>query len=69
MSTLAELREMSDEDLAGRVTELNDLVFRQRLKQGMGSGESPHKMQELRRERARVKTLLRERAVAPERKT
>ena len=64
MSTLAELREMSDGDLAWRVTELNDAVFRQRFKQGMGSDEAPHKMRELRRERARVKTLLRERELA-----
>ena len=39
MSTLAELREMSNEDLAGKVTELNDDVFRQRLKPQTGREE------------------------------
>ena len=67
MSTLAELREMSNEDLAGKVTELNDEVFRQRLKQSMGSDAVPHEMRKLRRERARAMTLLRERARATER--
>ena len=66
MSTLAELREMSDADLAARVGELNEEVFRVRLNQGMGHGETPHKMRQLRRERAQVKTLLRERALATE---
>ncbi len=67
MSTLAELREMSDADLAARVSELNEEVFRVRLNQGMGHGETPHKMRRLRRERAQVKTLLRERSLGAER--
>ena len=66
MSTLAELRDMSNEDLLGRVAELDEEVFRLRLKQGLGGDAVPHKMRALRRERARAKTLLRERAQTAE---
>jgi large subunit ribosomal protein L29 len=67
MSSLAELRELSAEDLAARVSELNEEVFRVRLNHGIGNGETPHKMRQLRRERAQVKTLLRDRELAVER--
>ena len=51
MTNIAELRELGAEDLA---------------KQGTGEGDAPNKMRELRRERARVKTLLRELELAAE---
>ena len=61
MTKVAELRELGNGELEQRVRELDDQVFRLRLQHSMGQAESSHKMQSLRRDRARVKTLLRER--------
>ncbi len=66
MTDIAELRELSAEDLNARLQDLDDQVFRLRLQQTTGQGESPNKMRELRRDRARVLTLLRERELAAE---
>ena len=44
-----------------RAVHLDDEVFRLRLQQSMGKTDAPHKMSELRKDRARAKTLLRER--------
>ena len=66
MTGIDELRELGTEDLQQREKDLDDQVFRVRMQQGMGQGEAPNKMRELRRERARVKTLLRERELASE---
>ena len=66
MTKIAELRELAAEDLAKRVLDLDDRVFRLRMQQGTGEGDAPNKMRELRRDRARVKTLLRELEMAAE---
>ena len=66
MTTIAELRELGTEDLARRLLDLDDQVFRHRMQQTTTQGEGPNKMGQLRRERARVKTLLRERELAAE---
>ena len=66
MTDIAELREFGTDDLAQRVLDLDDQVFRLRMQQGTGQGDAPNKMRELRCERARVKTLLRERELAAE---
>ena len=60
---LAELRGLSAEDLRARAREIDDQVFRLRLQQAMGQSESGHKIRPLRRERARVQTVLREKGV------
>ena len=60
---LSELRGLSAEDLKQRAHELDDKVFRLRLQQSMGQTESGHKIRPLRRERARVQTVLREKGV------
>ena len=39
-------------------------MFRLRLQQSMGKTDAPHKMSALRKDRARAKTLLRERELA-----
>jgi len=57
---LTGLREMSVEDLRQRVLELDDQVFRLRIQNSMGQAESGNKMRPLRRELARVNTVLRE---------
>ena len=57
---LGELRGMSVEDLRQRAHDLDEKVFRLRLQKSMGQGEAGHKIQPLRRELARVKTVMRE---------
>jgi large subunit ribosomal protein L29 len=66
MANLGELREMGSEDLVLRVTQLDNEVFRLRMQQGMGQGDKPNKMKQLKRERARARTLLRERELVAE---
>ncbi len=61
MTDMSDLREQGTEDLQIRVGDLDDQVFRLRIQRSLGKTDAPHKMRELRRERARVKTVLRER--------
>lgn len=58
---ISELRELRNEDLDQKLLELDDQVFRLRIQKSMGQTEAANKMQGLRRDRARTKTLLRER--------
>ena len=64
MTKIAELRELGTDDLSRREREIDDEMFRLRLQRSTGQAEAPHKMRDLRRERARIKTLLRERELA-----
>jgi large subunit ribosomal protein L29 len=57
---LSELRGLTVDDLKQRASDLDDQVFRLRLQQSMGQAEAGNKIRPLRRERARVKTVLRE---------
>lgn len=66
MTGMAELRELSDADLRARENELDEEIFRVRMNQGKEHGESPYKIRQLRRDRARIKTLMRERELASE---
>ena len=66
MTDIGELREIGTEDLSRRLLDLDDQLFRHRMQQSTKQGEGPNKMRQLRRERARVKTLLRERELARE---
>jgi large subunit ribosomal protein L29 len=60
---LSELRGLAVDDLKQRVHDLDDQVFRLRIQKSMGQAESGNKMRPLRRELARVKTVLREKGV------
>jgi len=60
MADIGELRELGVDDLKQRVGDLDDQVFRLRIQRSMGKTDAPNKMRELRRERARVKTVIRE---------
>ena len=64
MKDINELRELGSDDLKQQVDDLDDQVFRLRIQKSMGQTEASNKMKGLRRERARVKTLLRERELA-----
>lgn len=57
---VAEFRELAVEDLHQRVKDLDDQVFRLRIQKSMGQLEAAHKLKALRRDLARVKTVLRE---------
>lgn len=61
MAKVSELRDLATEELGQRVRDLDDQVFRLRLQKSMGQADAANKMRGLRRDRARVKTLLRER--------
>jgi large subunit ribosomal protein L29 len=60
----AEIRELSVDDLRAREKELDDQLFRMRIQKSMGQLEAPAKVAGLRRDLARIKTILREREVA-----
>jgi|TARA_Y100000588_G_scaffold50266_1_gene47286 large subunit ribosomal protein L29 len=63
MTKVAELRELPNEQLEERIRDLDDQVFRLRLQMSMGQTEAANKMKDLRRDRARAKTLIREREI------
>jgi large subunit ribosomal protein L29 len=63
MELMTELRGLPVEDLRRRVQELDDKVFRLGLQQAMGQSEAGNRIGPLRRERARVRTVLREKGV------
>ena len=60
----AEVRELSTDELRGREKELDDQLFRLRIQKSMGQLEAPLKVREVRRQLARVKTLLGQKAQA-----
>ena len=56
-----EIRELNVDELKGKVNDLQDQVFRLRIQKAMGQLDAPHKVRAVRRELARVKTVLTER--------
>ncbi|HSE98832.1 MAG TPA: 50S ribosomal protein L29 [Blastocatellia bacterium] len=63
-----ELRDLSDDDLAAKVDELKESLFRMRFKLMLGNIDVVKSLREQRKDLARVKTLMRERAIAAGRK-
>ena len=59
-----EIRELPIETLRDRERELDDQLFRLRIQKSMGQLEAPAKVREVRRDLARVKTILREKEQA-----
>jgi large subunit ribosomal protein L29 len=57
-----ELRELDAEGLRAKAGEIEDELFRMRVKKAMGQLEKPVAMRDARRNLARVKTVLREKA-------
>ena len=57
----AELRDLDADELGTRERDLTDQLFRLRIQKSMGQLEAPAKMVTLRRDLARIKTILRER--------
>ena len=56
----AELRDLGVDELRTREKELDDQLFRLRIQKSMGQLEAPAKVREVRRDLARVNTVLRQ---------
>jgi large subunit ribosomal protein L29 len=56
------IRDLSAAELQTQTAEMNEQMFRLRFQMAMGQTESLNKMRELRKQRARVETILREKA-------
>jgi large subunit ribosomal protein L29 len=57
---VGEIRELSVDELRGREKDLDDQLFRLRIQKSMGQLEAPAKVRTLRKDLARIKTILRE---------
>jgi large subunit ribosomal protein L29 len=57
-----ELRDMDADTLRAKTQDIDDQLFRMRIQKSMGQLEAPGKMREIRRERARILTILKEKA-------
>lgn len=60
----AELRDKSVDELQTRERELSEQLFKLRFQRATGRMENPSKMRQVRREIARIKTLLNEKSRA-----
>ena len=56
----SEIRKMSTEDINKKIVELKKELFDLRMKQATGNLDKPHKVNELRKTVARLKTVLNE---------
>jgi large subunit ribosomal protein L29 len=56
------IRDLSADELQRRELEMREQMFRLRFQWAMGQTETLNKMRELRRDRARVQTFLRQKA-------
>jgi large subunit ribosomal protein L29 len=60
----SQVREMGPEDLKTKEKELNEQLFRLRVQQSLGQLDNAIKLRAIRRDIARVKTVLREKQVS-----
>jgi large subunit ribosomal protein L29 len=56
---IRELKEMSADELKTKETELTDQLFKLRFQKSLGQLDSPMKVKNIKRDIARIKTLLR----------
>jgi len=56
-----ELKDLSNEELTKKIAECKEELFNLRFSQATGSLEKPSRIRELRKQVARMKTILRER--------
>ena len=61
---VADVRDLAVDELRQRVKELDDQLFRLRIQKSMGQIEAAGKLKALRRDLARVQTVLREKETA-----
>jgi large subunit ribosomal protein L29 len=60
MAKIAVFKDLSADELRTKEQELDDQLFRLRIQKSMGQLEAPLKVRTVRRDLARVKTLLRQ---------
>jgi len=58
----AELRDLGADELGAKERDLTDQLFRMRIQKSMGQLEAPGKIRNVRRELARVQTVLQQKA-------
>jgi large subunit ribosomal protein L29 len=63
----AEIRELGVDELRTKEKDLDDQLFRLRIQKSMGQLEAPARVREVRRDLAKVKTILREKQSADSR--
>ena len=61
---VAEIRDLGADELRLKVRDMDEQLFRLRIQKSMGQTEAATKVKGLRRDLARVKTILREKEVA-----
>jgi large subunit ribosomal protein L29 len=61
---VTEVRDLAVEDLRQREKDMDDQMFRLRIQKSMGQVEAAQKLKQLRRDLARIKTVLREKETA-----
>jgi large subunit ribosomal protein L29 len=61
---VTEIRDLAVDELRQQVREMDDQLFRLRIQKSMGQLEAAHKLKAVRRDLARVKTVLREKETA-----
>jgi large subunit ribosomal protein L29 len=57
---VGELRDLGVDELGLKERELNDQLFRMRIQKSMGQLEAPEKIRNVRRDLARIKTVMRQ---------
>jgi large subunit ribosomal protein L29 len=62
MTKVAEFRDLGTDELTQRAKDLDEQLFRLRIQKSMGQLEAAGKLKALRRDLARVKTVLTEKA-------
>jgi large subunit ribosomal protein L29 len=60
----AELRDLAADELGVKERELTDQLFRMRIQKSMGQLENPDTMRTVRRDLARIKTVIRQKRQA-----
>ncbi len=58
---IKDIRELSTKELEGKITQAKKELFDLRMKQATGNIEKPSKIKELRKDVAKMKTVIRER--------
>ena len=61
---VSEFRDLQVDELRQREKDMDDQLFRLRIQKSMGQLEAAHKVKSVRRDLARVKTVLREKETA-----
>jgi large subunit ribosomal protein L29 len=56
----AELRDLAPDELGAKERELTDQLFRMRIQKSMGQLEVPEQLRTVRRDLARIKTVMRQ---------